>query len=119
MTYLPRLEELIGSRWVSTPQVGRSHGRSYDVRNSSTATLYRNETFYLGFPQSSISGFVVHDTIAIGYSTLSLRDFAFGSVQQESPGIKNQPFDGILGLGFTGDGPNGTPFADWTLDLSS
>ncbi|KAL8837694.1 MAG: hypothetical protein Q9170_002426 [Blastenia crenularia] len=86
------------SRWVSTPNVGKNNGRNYDVQRSPTATPYPNETFYLGFPQSSVSGIVVEDTVEILDGDVQLGNFSFGVVYQESSGIKDQPFDGFLGL---------------------
>ncbi|KAL8947994.1 MAG: hypothetical protein Q9222_005776 [Ikaeria aurantiellina] len=95
-------------RWVSTPAVGKSSGRTYDVQKSSTAIPYPNETFFLSFPQSSVSGTVVQDSLKLVGANVQLLDFAFGVVHQESAGIINQPFDGFLGLGFPGSSVNRT-----------
>ncbi|KAL8710004.1 MAG: hypothetical protein Q9220_005275 [cf. Caloplaca sp. 1 TL-2023] len=101
-------ERRVEALWVSTPEVGKSNGRTYDIQKSSTATPYPNETFLLGFPQSSVSGIVVADNLKLSDGTVLLGDFAFGLVHQESSGIVDQPFDGFLGLGFPGSSPNRT-----------
>ena len=109
----------MAGRWVSTPEAGKSQGRVYDVEKSASARPYLNESFYLGFPQSSVSGIVVEDTLDIGNGNLLLENFSFGVVYQESSGIVNQPFDGFLGLGFSGSSPNSkVPFDLWFFQLS-
>ncbi|KAI4260753.1 MAG: hypothetical protein LQ352_000145 [Teloschistes flavicans] len=93
--------------WVTGSQAVTGPGGSYNVSNSATAQLYINESFYEGFPQSSISGIVVEDTVTLADGGATVNNFAIGVVDHKSPGIANQPFDGFLGLGFPGGvGPN-------------
>ena len=93
-------------RWISAAQTGRRHGHTYDVRRSPTAKTHLNETFSLDFPQSSVTGIVVSDNLALGNGSLASKNFTFGVAYQASAGIKDQPFDGILGLGFKNPNTN-------------
>lgn len=51
---------------------------------------------------------MVDDTIVLGDGDVVLENFALGVVSQASAGIKDQAFDGFLGLGFRGSNPKGT-----------
>ncbi|KAL9007455.1 MAG: hypothetical protein Q9173_007280 [Seirophora scorigena] len=102
--------------WVSTPQAGKKQGRTYDIGRSPTARPHENENFTQEFPSSSVSGIVVEDTIVLGDGDIVLENFALGVVSQASAGIKDQAFDGFLGLGFRGSSPQAPVFA---FDLSS
>ncbi|KAL8958117.1 MAG: hypothetical protein Q9193_004765 [Seirophora villosa] len=95
-------------RWVSTPQTGKKQGRTYDIGESPTARPHENEHFTQEFPSSSVSGIVVDDTIVLGDGDVVLENFALGVVFQSSAGIKDQAFDGFLGLGFRGSNPKDT-----------
>lgn len=107
--------ELIVSRWVTGSQAVNGQGHTYNISGSATAKPYPNATFFEGFPQSSISGIVVQDTVTLVNTTAVVANFSFGVVNHKSSGIAYQPFDGFLGLGFSGSGPNRTSEFPWLL----
>ncbi|KAL8655992.1 MAG: hypothetical protein Q9226_002830 [Calogaya cf. arnoldii] len=90
-------------RWVSTKA---GNARVYAVDRSPTAKPLPDENFDMSFPHSHVSGIVVKDTLSSG--SVRLLDFALGVVDQASAGIKDQPFDGFIGLGFRGASLNKT-----------
>ncbi|KAL8638550.1 MAG: hypothetical protein Q9228_004300, partial [Teloschistes exilis] len=93
--------------WVTGFETATGSRRSYNVSNSATARPHGNERFYEAFPQSSVSGIVVEDTVTLADGAATVNNFAIGVVDHKSPGIADQPFDGFLGLGFQGGaGPN-------------
>ena len=92
--------------WVTTPQVAMNQSRLYSPSKSPTSTIYRNETFVEEFPSGLVLGVVVKDSITLGNGSAKVQNFAFGFVDQKSAGIRTQPFDGFLGLGFSSRSPN-------------
>ena len=94
-------------RWVTEAGVSNNEGRAYNISRSPTAKPHLNETFFQGFPQSSVSGIIVDDTVALANTSAVVNAFGFGVVDQKSSGISSQPFDGFLGLGFSVPDSNG------------
>ena len=88
-------------RWVNTPQISINQSRFYSTAKSPTSKTHRNETFSEDFPSGSASGIIVEDIVILGNGSAKVNDFAFGFVDQKSAGIRNQAFDGFLGLGFS------------------
>lgn len=98
--------ELMVSRWVTTPQIAMNQSRFYSPQKSPTSKTYRNETFSEDFPSGTVSGIIVEDSVILRNGSAKIPDFAFGFVDQKSAGIRKQPFDGFLGLGFSNNGLN-------------
>ena len=98
--------ELTVNSWVTTPQAAMNQSRLYSPSESPTSKIYRNETFSEEFPSGSVSGVVVEDNVTLWNGSATVQDFAFGFVDQKSAGIRSQPFDGFLGLGFSSQSPN-------------
>ncbi|KAL8728490.1 MAG: hypothetical protein Q9181_005333 [Wetmoreana brouardii] len=95
--------------WVTGAEVANNQGRAYNISQSLKAMPHQNETFFQDFPQSSVSGIVVGDTVAFVNTSAVIENFDFGVVEYKSPGITNQPFDGFFGLGFSDHREVGTP----------
>ena len=89
------------SSWVTTPRISMNQSRFYSPAKSPTSKSHRNETFSEDFPSGSASGIIVEDIMILGNGSAKVKDFSFGFVDQKSAGIRNQPFDGFLGLGFS------------------
>lgn len=82
--------------WVPA-NCGNCHGHQFDAAHSSTFRP-SNQDFSITYGTGRVSGKVVTDVISI--AGLSIKNQAFGSVNNQSYEFRKQPNDGLIGMAF-------------------
>lgn len=93
--------------WLSARDTGSDQGHGYHVNQSLTAKSKLDIAFNISFPHAWVSGVVVEDDVSLANNSISVEDFAFGVANQESSNPLDEPWDGLLGLGFHNISVNG------------
>ncbi|KAH8809448.1 aspartic peptidase domain-containing protein [Xylogone sp. PMI_703] len=83
-----------------------SKSDTFNTSNLPFFTVFATGTGVQSSDMETVEGIIVQDAISV--AGLTVDNFQFGLIQNQSAGFANDPFDGIMGMAFSGDLTVGT-----------